>query len=198
MNLREILGMNPPSTEDTALADLNRLSEIVDAGLKTSLRVGRALEEIRDRQLYRATHETFDAFVLARWQLSSRRAYQLIAAADVERNLHPGSHVLTEKAARHLSPLPPEDQAAAWTEATEGLEEGATVPAARVATAAKRRKPPTRKKSTRKPKPVRLRVAGAIVIVERRSDATSVEDALVFALTKVRGESEVLIGQKAA
>lgn len=39
---------------------------------------GKALASIRDRKLYRQTHQTFEAYVEDRWEVSERAAYHLI------------------------------------------------------------------------------------------------------------------------
>jgi hypothetical protein len=61
---------------------LSKLEAIVRRGLDTDLEVGNALAEIRDTWLYRATHETFEAYLRDRWRMSGPRAYQLIQAAE--------------------------------------------------------------------------------------------------------------------
>ncbi len=66
---------------DLSQSDENRLMacEItIRSGVKAFCAVGDALCEIRDGRLYRATHETFEAYCLERWQISRPRAYQLI------------------------------------------------------------------------------------------------------------------------
>lgn len=64
------------------VAHLSKLEGIVRRGLDTDLEVGNALAEIRDTWLYRATHETFEAYLRDRWRMSGPRAYQLIQAAE--------------------------------------------------------------------------------------------------------------------
>ncbi|MGV4924111.1 hypothetical protein K2224_27110 [Streptomyces sp. BHT-5-2] len=39
---------------------------------------GKALQSIRDRRLYRKTHDTFEEYVQERWEISVRAAYQMI------------------------------------------------------------------------------------------------------------------------
>ena len=41
---------------------LKKYEEIISKGLNTFLEVGHALAEIRDRRLYRATHDTFEPY----------------------------------------------------------------------------------------------------------------------------------------
>lgn len=48
---------------------------------------GTALAVLRDGRLYRATHDTFDAYCRERWEFSPQRAGQLIKAAEVAKEL---------------------------------------------------------------------------------------------------------------
>jgi hypothetical protein len=61
---------------------LNKLEAIVRRGLDADLEVGNALAEIRDTWLYRATHQTFEAYLRDRWQMSGARGHELIQAAE--------------------------------------------------------------------------------------------------------------------
>ncbi len=54
-------------------------TELVGAFYK----VGQALAEIRDNQLYRETHRTFEVYCKELFDVASSRAYQLIEAAEV-------------------------------------------------------------------------------------------------------------------
>jgi hypothetical protein len=47
--------------------NLDRLEAVAHDGWSTFLRVGEALEEIRDRQLFRASHATFEEYLQERW-----------------------------------------------------------------------------------------------------------------------------------
>jgi hypothetical protein len=74
---------NPENSRSSAEVEhLNKLEAIVRRGLDTDLEVGNALAEIRDTWLYRATHETFEAYLRDRWGMSRPRGYQLIQAAE--------------------------------------------------------------------------------------------------------------------
>ncbi|HTU95175.1 MAG TPA: hypothetical protein VMF14_04990 [Solirubrobacteraceae bacterium] len=68
-----------PSAE---VEHLNRLEAIVRRGLDADLEVGSALAEINDTWLYRASHETFEAYVRDRWGMSPALAQELIEAAE--------------------------------------------------------------------------------------------------------------------
>lgn len=86
---------------------LEELEHVVERGLTTFVEVGRALLEIRDQRLYRATHETFESYCEARWKFSASRGRQLIAAATIAGELESVTRVMlpSERHARALAPL---------------------------------------------------------------------------------------------
>jgi hypothetical protein len=95
----------------------------IAAGLKTFIEVGNALLAIRDQRLYRGSFGTFEEYCLQRWGISRPRAYQLMDASQVIRNLstcvdNTGNTGITfptnEAQARALGKLPAELRAAAW------------------------------------------------------------------------------------
>jgi hypothetical protein len=51
----------------TELENLNVLDAIAQQGLGPYVQVGKALAEIRDRRLYRDSHDSFEAYVRERW-----------------------------------------------------------------------------------------------------------------------------------
>lgn len=170
--------------ERAALAILERS---VDAGLPhvaAMIEAGKALAEIRDRQLYRAAAPTFALYCRDRFTLTTRRAAQLIQFAGiqalVEEIVGEDAPTLTERAARPLTGLADEDRREAIQEAAA---DGMT-PAA-IAKAATRRK-----KSKRPPRPVRFKVPGATVVIEiNRKGAASgvtIEAALRAAIEALR------------
>lgn len=113
-------GLAPPRP-DRSLADCER---VIERGLETFLEVGEALLEIRDRRLYRETHETFEAYSRERWGLTRKRAYDLAAAAEVAAELSPTGDTpvpSSERVARELAPLrgEPEQMRGAWQGAVE-------------------------------------------------------------------------------
>lgn len=101
-------------------SNLRKLETTIAKGMETFFEVGLALKRIRDEQLYRGEHKTFEAYVQARWKLSRSRAYQLIESADVNQNVHHGRQnspsLPNERAARELARLPAEEQADTWDE----------------------------------------------------------------------------------
>src|SRR6266481_5319100 len=63
--------------------ELFECEAVVRRGWQTFLEVGKALARIRDRKLYRAEYDTFDAYCRSKWQYAKSHAYRLIAAAEV-------------------------------------------------------------------------------------------------------------------
>jgi hypothetical protein len=109
--------------------DLARHEATIAGGLDTFLAVGEALAAIRDRRLYRDTHRSFAAYLAARWpQIGGRRqADRLINAAEVAADLRPvGLSLTSERQARELAPLPPEQRRVAMERAT--AQAGGTSP----------------------------------------------------------------------
>ena len=99
---------------------LRELEEVIDRGLETFVEVGRALQGIRDAQLYRATHTSFAEYVKERFGISRPHAYRLIDAAEVKVALSPIGDIRNEAQARELVPLWRKDPAEAeqlWRDA---------------------------------------------------------------------------------
>lgn len=122
--------------------ELKALEAAIQQGMTAFVRVGRALTEIRERRLYRATHETFEAYCQERWGIGDRRARQLVAAtqirtemeAHLDRNHGSALELATERALRPLAELEPEQAAFAFELATELA--GGDVPGSRETTEA--------------------------------------------------------------
>lgn len=112
-------------------SELDQYEAIIERGLQTFYEVGQALIEIRDKQLYRADYSTFESYCNERWEMSGRRAYQLIDASLVFNNVNNSSHTppATEAHTRPLVNLQPEQQRQAWNTAVE------TAPAGKVTAA---------------------------------------------------------------
>jgi hypothetical protein len=157
---------------------LEQLCSVVDLGLRQFHKVGLALEEIRDRQLYRKDTDTFETFCNRRWGMSRQHAQRLIEAAQLCRELGShGEHVENERQARALRTLPPEQRIAAVKESqTRGVP---------VTTIAKHRAPTGGKKT----KPTRIRVPGATVIIEPNNRFQGLEATLAEALQKLASQA---------
>lgn len=102
------------SLTTTEESRLNELQGIVTRGLATFVDVGNALLEIRDSRLYRASHGTFEAYCENQFQLSYRRAAQLITAAEVVNDLatenmkHVSGSFSEDRNMKHVSGSTPE------------------------------------------------------------------------------------------
>jgi hypothetical protein len=73
---------------------------------------GKALQVIRDGRLYRETHDTFEAYVLERWQMSYPHARRLINAWPLAETLGTspiGEVLVTESQVRALLPTAKEE-----------------------------------------------------------------------------------------
>jgi hypothetical protein len=100
---------------------LEYCEHVIAEGIQTFVEVGRALLVIRDGQLYRQTHATFEAYCRERWDLSRTYAYQLIAASEVVDHVAAVSDVVpaNEAQVRPLVSLPPEQRVEVWQEAVD-------------------------------------------------------------------------------
>jgi len=72
--------------EAKALADCE---DTIARGCRAFIEVGNALATIRDSQLYRQTHATFEDYVKERWPFGKAYAYRLIGAAETAAVLSP-------------------------------------------------------------------------------------------------------------
>ena len=111
----------PEASTDLTAAETDRLVELeqaVDRGLQTFVEVGQALAEIRERKLYRASHDTFERYCRERWGFTRQRALQFINAAAVTTVVvKAGLPAPTNEAqARELVPLRrrPDELETAW------------------------------------------------------------------------------------
>lgn len=176
------------------LAALTRLESTVEAGVSATLTVieaGKALGEIRHRQLFRDSAGSWDEYVQARFRITRRRADQLISFAGVKAALEEtGTRVpdLSEKAARPLVGLAPETVAEVVAEAAASPE---GVTAGSLRKAASKRKA---KAKVRVPRPVRFKVPGAVIEVAFNAKAAAggfnVEAALLAAVEAARRQAE--------
>jgi hypothetical protein len=177
-------------TADERIA-LARLEETVQAGVSATLTLieaGKALAEIRNRQLFRDSGDSWETYVSQRFKITRRRADQMIAFAGVQAALEEtGTRVpeMSEKAARPLVGLSADTITEIVTEAA-GSPEGVTARSIKKA-AAKRKK----SKAVKVAKPQRFKVAGAIVqVVFNRKGTGSAIDALTAALHQAELELE--------
>jgi hypothetical protein len=120
----------PKQADTFSLEERRRLTAneaIIERGKNAFIEVGNALAEIRDQRLYRADFKSFAEYVDVKWGLGRSRAYQLIDASAVMKNLStmvdtppPGN----ERQVRELSHLAPGDQHKAWKSAVNQTDKG--------------------------------------------------------------------------
>jgi hypothetical protein len=104
-------------------ARLVELERTIETGMTTFVEVGSALMEIRDSRLYRVEYKTFEAYCRDKWGMSKTQANRLISSSGAAQNLAPmGVIPLSERQARPLTTLPPEQQPEAWERAVEIAE----------------------------------------------------------------------------
>lgn len=86
-----IVARNPHASPEILSAeeksDFQRLDEIVFRAVKSLLGAAVALEDIRDRRLYRADFQTFEAYCQQRFNITHQYANRLIAADRVRRKM---------------------------------------------------------------------------------------------------------------
>lgn len=110
--------------------DLERLEGVIQQNLQSFFEVGRALMEIRDRELYKikngGDYATFEAYCRGEWDFSRRHAYRFIDSAKVIENVTDRSQTKPEnlEQTRPLARLEPEKQKVAWQKAVETAPEG--------------------------------------------------------------------------
>lgn len=138
--------------------DLERLEGVIQRNLQSFYEVGRALMEIRDRELYKVknggAYGTFEAYCRGAWDFSRRHAYRFIDSAKVIENVTDRSQTKPEnlEQTRPLSRLEPEQQKQAWQRAVETAPEG-KVTAAHVQKVVREMVEPERKGPKIEPKP---------------------------------------------
>lgn len=86
------------------------LEKVIDRGKKSFVEVGEALEEIRDKKLYRQNYGTFEEYCLKKWGWSANYGRRVIEAAEVAKSVPIGT-IKNEGAARALAKVPKEQRA---------------------------------------------------------------------------------------
>jgi N-acetylglucosamine kinase-like BadF-type ATPase len=154
-------------SERTILARLESAVDEVLNAIPMMIEAGKALHEIKARQLYRDSAATWPDYVTNRFRMSARRADQLVVFAGLTAAIEAVSEesgtvvpVLSERAVRPLAGMAVEDAKDAIRQA---VADGGLTPRT-IAKVAAARKGKSRKASI--PRPVRLRVPGGIVTIE--------------------------------
>jgi hypothetical protein len=114
------------TAEEIRLSQLEDRIETSLQAVQQSMRtLWQSLAEIRDRRLYRTTHDTFENYCQHRWDKGRRYINRLIAAAEVIANLEAvGTTVPIPLQERALRPLAELDTA---TDQCEALEAAAAI-----------------------------------------------------------------------
>lgn len=180
--------------KDRELRD--RAEAIVLRGLKAAEAVreaGKALHTLKAKDLWRDTHDSWQEYVEQRFQITARRAHQLVEFSAFTEAVSEaiGTTVpvtLTERALRPLSDVPPEQVGDAIAEAIAESGGGEPTPAA-IRKAAAKRKASKGKGKAKAQKPITIRVAGAKVTITPTHPEPVFrgwQETLVAALEKVR------------
>src|SRR5439155_24572751 len=104
------------------LKELAACEAVIEKGWQAFVEVGRALTRIRDSKLYRAHHDTVEAYCRQKWQYAKSHTYRLIGAAEAcsclstVADLPAPTH---EAQVRPLIGLQPEQVQAVWKTAIE-------------------------------------------------------------------------------
>lgn len=173
--------------DDTARrARLAELTATAKKGLAAFAETGTALAAIQAEELWRLSAATWEAWCSSELGLTERRVGQLIEAARTCAALaETGKLPRSERVARELSGLPPEQQKDAWLEAV--VAAGEDEPTAEQVAKAVRKRRPKKAKRNAVARPTNYRVPGAAVrIVPRRSGFVSYVAALEHALELAR------------
>jgi hypothetical protein len=109
---RETMGTELTTTEAKRLSELEKR-------IKQGLGDARfCLLAIRDEKLYQAKFKSFEAYCKEKWDISRSRAYQLIEAAEVQKNVQKTGQIPNVAQACELAKVPAEQQVAVWEKAT--------------------------------------------------------------------------------
>jgi len=121
-----VVGTETELSTDESM-ELERCETIIERGLKTFLEVGTALAQVRDLRLYRGEYDTFEAYCDERWGLKRQRAYELMNAANVVRQMSEISDIPAPERESHAAALAqlkdPDQQRQAWEAALQRAQE---------------------------------------------------------------------------
>jgi hypothetical protein len=175
-----------PKLSSEERAEYTAAVDTIRRGMQSFLDAGEALHRIKSKQLYREQFPTFETFAETTFGLTGRRLSQIIESFEFVRNLKSISPSLPtptiEGVVRPLAGLPANKQLEVYAEAVNA--NGGQVPTpGQVKAAAASRKP---RKSKRIPKPIRLRVPGATVVIVPNKAFQTPAAALAAALDQLR------------
>jgi len=117
--------MRPPAVEELTEAEKRSFEEneqAIEKGSNAYWEAGKALMDIRDRQLYREQYSTFEAYCMGKWGFGKSQAYRHIDAVKTLAWLSPIGEVPKrlpgcESQIRPLVGLKPEEVKTAWNKA---------------------------------------------------------------------------------
>lgn len=106
---------------EVELTQLQECESVIDRGRKTFVEVGRALLAIREGDLHRQTHGTFEEYCKDRWDIERAHGYRLMASAGIVDKLSPmGDRIpSSERQARPLTTVPMDQVGDVWDEVVE-------------------------------------------------------------------------------
>jgi hypothetical protein len=112
-----IAGLTPCEREE-----LKKCEELIARGLGIFFEVGNALLTIRQKQLFRITHATFESYCMEKWQIGRSYASRMIGAAERVLLLRGQTEVAPPANECQIRPflrLPPEQFPQAWRRTAE-------------------------------------------------------------------------------
>ena len=152
-----------------------KLEAIADRGLRaiTALRdCGAALEELKAKDLWRDSHDSWQEYVLARFKITASRAHQLIEFATITNALTKKVSTtvlnsLTERTIRPLTTVPDAEIKGVLDSVVIAADGGKITP--KIISSAVKTAASTRTKKRRPagvPKPIVVRVGGAKITIQ--------------------------------
>ena len=175
MGWKDMLGL---SEEATPMTDRERrLRDDCEAKVRTGLKAtqavqeaGKALKTLKDNDLWRDSHDSWETYCRERFQLSTRRALQLIEFAGMcavygeVAGTGCSDELPSEYAMRPLAGLEEDAVAEALKEAVE--ESGGQTPTPKAIRRAAAKRKPKAKRKAKPAKPRTVRVGGAKVVIQ--------------------------------
>jgi hypothetical protein len=176
---------------DDELAQLREAEARIQRGLSGFLDMGLALGTIRERRLFRATHGSWEGYLLDRWKMTADYSQKLITAVKIVSELRDAGIVVMpvrEVHARRLNLVDPTDRPKVWEAAlAEAGGDPEAVTADRItALAGPRLSKGRKKKSPKPPAAIKLRGRGWTITLERKRDDVDAEAALAEAQDQLR------------
>lgn len=168
---------NTPMTE-SELAELAAAEDRISRGLTGFADVGLALGVIRDRHLYRDSHQSWGDYLRDRWGMTVDYGSKLIGAMSICVELERAGYVapVREVHARELGRVAPEHRGKVWADALDaagGDPQAVTADLIAANTPKRLRKVKGKGKGkvkARPPKPIKLRGPGWSIVIERKRE----------------------------